>query len=177
MRLIVVLLALTIATSTSAAVYKWVQPDGTVIYSDRAPSENTAPSELPELQEIKLPPPPRPSPDNPPTDTESAQPARQAYTKFEITEPANNSTFRDNAGQVTVKLDLAPSLQEGDMVTILLDGKEIGQGKSNALSLTNVDRGTHTLRAEVKNAQGATVISASPITFTLQRASLLQRTR
>ena len=63
------------------------------------------------------------------------------------------------------------------MVTILLDGKEIGQGKSNALSLTNVDRGTHTLRAEVKNAQGATVISASPITFTLQRASLLQRTR
>ena len=174
MRLIVAVLALSIAASASAAVYKWVQPDGTVTYSDRAPQENASPTDLPELQEIKLPPPPPPSEASGP-DTQAEQPLRREYTKFEITEPADNSAFRDNAGQVTVKLNLEPALQEGDTVAILLDGKEIGQGKSNALSLSNVDRGTHTLSAMVKNTQGGTVISANPVTFTLQRTSLLQR--
>ena len=174
MRLIVAVLALSIAASASAAVYKWVQPDGTVTYSDRAPQENAAPTDLPELQEIKLPPPPPPQPTDSSEDTPSDQAQRREYTKFEITEPANNSAFRNNAGQVTVKLNLEPALQEGDMVAILLDGKEIGQGKSNALSLSNVDRGSHTLSAMVKNAQGGTVISANPVTFTLQRISQLQ---
>lgn len=174
MRFIIAFLALSVAASASAAVYKWVQPDGSVIYSDRAAVENAAPTELPALQEIKMPPPPPPSTDNSP-DNPSDQAPATAYTKLEIVEPADKSTFRDNAGQVNIKLDLEPSLQEDDVVSIILDGKEVGQGKSTAVSLSNVDRGTHTLRAVVKNSQGSTLISATPITFTLQRTSLIQR--
>ena len=174
MRIFVAILALSVAAMASAAVYKWVQPDGSVIYSDRAPKGNTAPTELPELQEIKMPPPPPPSEDSSPASDQSEQAPRQEYTKFEITEPANNSTIRDNAGNVTIKMDLEPALQDGDLVAILLDGKELGQGKSTAVSLTNVDRGTHKLRAIVKNAQGDTVTSAGPVTFTLQRMSVLK---
>ena len=177
MRYIIALLALSVAANASAAVYKWVQPDGSVIYSDRAPDENAAPTELPALQEIKMPPPPPPSTDttannNPPQQTQNAD-----YTKLTITEPAENSTFRNNAGQVNVKLELEPALQEGDVIAILLDGKEIGQGKSTALALSNIDRGSHSLQAIVKNAQGNTLISATPVTFTLQRTSLLQPKR
>ena len=177
MRIIIAVLALSVAANVSAAVYKWVQPDGSVIYSDRAPDENAAPTELPALQEIKMPPPPPPSTDttannNPPQQTQNAD-----YTKLTITEPAENSTFRNNAGQVNVKLELEPALQEGDVIAILLDGKEIGQGKSTALALSNIDRGSHSLQAIVKNAQGNTLISATPITFTLQRTSLLQPKR
>jgi len=172
MRSIVAFLALTVAVSASAAVYKWVQPDGSVVYSDRAPVENTAPTELPELQEIKMPPPPPPSPDSP-ASAPPQQSQRTAYTKLQISAPADQSAFRNNAGQVTVKLDLEPALQEGDAIAVVLDGKEVGQGKSTALSLSNVDRGTHTLGAVVKDAQGGTLISATPITFTLQRTSVL----
>ena len=67
MRLIIAILALSVTASATAAVYKWVQPDGSVTYSDRAPEGNTAPTELPQLQEIKLPPPPPPSADRPAT--------------------------------------------------------------------------------------------------------------
>ena len=124
-----------------------------------------------------MPPPPPPSTDttannNPPQQTQNAD-----YTKLTITEPAENSTFRNNAGQVNVKLELEPALQEGDVIAILLDGKEIGQGKSTALALSNIDRGSHSLQAIVKNAQGNTLISATPVTFTLQRTSLLQPKR
>lgn len=171
MRFVVVFLALTAAASASAAVYKWVKPDGSVVYSDRAPVENAAPTELPALQEIKMPPPPPPSPST----TPAAQTEEDTYTNLAITEPADNSAFRNNAGQVTVKLALDPALQQGDAIVILLDGKEIGRGRSTALSLSNVDRGTHTLKASVKDADGNTLISSSPISFTLQRTSVLLR--
>jgi Domain of unknown function (DUF4124) len=176
MRPVVAFLALSIAASASAAVYKWVQPDGSVMYSDRPPVENAAPAELPGVQEIKMPPPPPPSTDNG-SNIQSGETQTVAYTKLEIAEPADQSTFRNNAGRVNVKLDVEPALQEGDVVAIFLDGKEIGQGKSTTLSLSNVDRGTHTLKAIVKNSQGSTVISAAPITFTLQRTSVLQPQR
>ena len=153
MRLIVALLALSVAANAAAAVYKWVQPDGSVVYSDRAPEGITAPAELPELQEIKMPPPPAPSTENTSND-QSVQTPAVDYTKLQITEPADNSSFHDTAGQVTIKLDLQPALQEGDVVSIVMDGKEVGQGKSSAVSLSNVDRGSHTLRAMVKNTNG-----------------------
>ena len=176
MRLIIICIALSIATSAAAAVYKWVNPDGSIIYSDRPPVENAVPADLPELQEIKIPPPPSPSPE--PTPGEQAdQSQTTTYTKLEITEPADNGTIRDNAGQVNVKLALEPPLQDGqgDIISILLDGKELGQGKSTALSLSNVDRGAHTLQAMVKNADGSTLITSSSVTFNLIRTSVLQR--
>ncbi len=175
MRLILAVLALSVTASAAAAVYKWVQPDGTVVYSDRAPAENTAPTDLPAIQEIKMPPPPPPSTDTTPDSNQPQQTRGEEYTKLTIAEPADNSTFRNNAGQVNVKLELEPALQEGDSVAIILDGKDIGQGKSTNVALNNVDRGSHSLQAIVKNAQGSTLISSTPITFTLQRTSLIQR--
>jgi hypothetical protein len=174
MRSIIAFFALSLALNASAAVYKWVQPDGSVIYSDRAPQENTAPTELPSLQQIKMPPPP---PQN--TDTTSANSASGAqatqYSKLEIVSPANNSAFRNNAGQVTVKLDLQPALQGDDAISLTLDGREVGQTRATSLTLKNVNRGTHNLGAAIKDSQGATLISASPVTFTLQRTSVLLR--
>ena len=175
MRLTIAVLALSVAANASAAVYKWVQPDGSVIYSDRAPVENAAPTELPALQEIKMPPPPPPSTDTTANNNQAQQGQSTEYTNLTIAEPADNSTFRSNAGKVNVKLELEPALQDGDMVAIILDGKDIGQGKSTNVALNNVDRGSHSLQAIVKNAQGSTLISSTPITFTLQRTSLLQR--
>jgi len=176
MRFIVTLLLLCIAASATAAVYKFTKPDGTVIYSDRPPVENAAPTELPELQEIKITPPPTSSPEDN-TDEQANQEQTASYTKLEITEPANDSAIVENSGQINIKLALEPPLQDqqGDIISILLDGKQIGQGKSTALTLSNVDRGKHTLRAVVKSAQGSTLITSPAVTFNLHRASALQR--
>ncbi len=176
MRLIVTLLLLSIAASATAAVYKWVQPDGSIIYSDHPPQDDASPANLPPVQEIKIAPPP-PAPPEPETDNQTKQTEATGYTKLAITEPADDSTLRVNNGQVSVKLALDPPLHEGDSFSIMMDGKELGQGKSPALSLTNVDRGAHTLQAAVKDAQGKTVISSSTITFHLQRTSVLQPKR
>ena len=176
MRFIFAMLALSVAMNASAAVYKWTQPDGTVMYSDQPPTKNSAPVKLPSLQEIKMPPPPPSPPSSNNTATnQSGQSQAHTYNKINITQPADNSAFRNNAGVVTVKLDLEPVLQAGDVVDVILDGKEIGQGTSSTLSISNVDRGTHKLQAVVKDDQGNTLISSDTITFTLLRTSILQR--
>lgn len=177
MRFIFAMLALSVAMNASAAVYKWKQPDGSVVYSDRPPTENAAPADLPGLQEIKMPPPPPPSSSDNAATNQSEQSQEHTYNSINITQPADGAAFRNNAGVVTVKLDIEPVLQAGDVVDIILDGKEIGQGTSSTLSLSNVDRGTHKIQAIVKNDQGDTLISSDTITFTLQRTSILQRRR
>lgn len=175
MRLIVALLMLSLAAGVPAAVYKWVQPDGTVIYSDHPPQDDVMPTDLPPVQQIKIVAPPPSAAEPTPASRESNDAEAKGYTQLTIIEPANDSAVRANGGQVSVKLDLQPPLHEGDSMAIMLDGKEIGQGKSTLLNLTNVDRGSHTLQAAVKNAEGGTVISSSPITFHVLRTSIQQR--
>ena len=121
-----------------------------------------------------MPPPPPPSTDTTST-TNASQTQSVQYSNLEITSPANNSTFRDNAGQVSVTLDLQPALQDDDAISLTLDGKEVGQTKSTSLTLKNVNRGTHNLGVAIKDSQGTTLISATPVTFTLQRTSVLLR--
>lgn len=176
MRITTTLILLLISFAASAAVYKWVKPDGTILYSDRPPNENTAPTDLPDVQEIKVVPPSSSAPDIPPSD-QNEQQSTHEYTKLEITSPANDSTLRDNSGKVDVSLSLEPPLQEGDVVAITLDGKDIGQGQSPAFFLNNVDRGTHSLQVAVKDASGNTLISSSTVSFHVQRTSVLQPKR
>jgi hypothetical protein len=176
MRFITTLLLLSIAVSSTAAVYKWKKPDGSIIYSDQPPSKDAAPADLPAVQEIKIVPPPSPSPEES-TPKRSSEPRTVEYTTLEITSPANDSTIRDNAGNVSVNLDLEPALQEGDSVSVMLDGKEIGKGRGTSVALSNVDRGTHTLQAVVKSASNSTRISSPSIIFHLQRISISQEKR
>ena len=59
------------------------------------------------------------------------------------------------------------------MVEILLDGKSVGSGRGTSVSLTDVDRGSHTITATVKDASGKAVATAPGVTFNLKRASRL----
>jgi len=129
------------------------------------------------VQQIKIaPPPPSASSDSAEEGRTKEKPAAATgYTSLTIVNPASDATIRDNSGQVSIQLEIEPALHAGDSVTILLDGREIGQGQGSAISLSNVDRGTHSLQVAIKNAQGDTVISSSTTTFHMQRTSALQR--
>ena len=50
---------------------------------------------------------------------------------------------------------------------VYLDGEPAGRG--TALQLSNVDRGSHELRAEIVDQDGRTLISSPTIRFTLHR--------
>lgn len=159
-------------TLTSAAVYKWVDPDGTVHFSD-TPHEGA--------QELHVAPPQTYTPGRVPpiTPREEAPPAPVEYTRFELVSPTDDATLRDNTGAITLKFALEPALKvaRGHKLIVLLDGQAQPAAKSGSITLQNVDRGTHTLQGQVVDSGGKILMSSKSITVHLFRQSILAPNR
>ncbi|MEW6353714.1 MAG: DUF4124 domain-containing protein [Pseudomonadota bacterium] len=175
-RLIVILIGLGLAAGASAAVYKYVGPDGQVTYSDR-PQQGAKEVELPPLAPAA---PPPASTFTPPATTfapaTSGEEKPTVYTKLDIVKPANDEAVRENSGALEINLAIEPQLdtKAGHTVTILLDGKPVLEGQTTPrVQLTNVDRGTHSLQAQIIDAKGAMLASSGGITFHMKRISTL----
>lgn len=151
-----------------AGVYKWVDADGTVHYSD-TPREGA--------EEIHVAPPqtytPAPMPRfSPRPETPAPVPA---YTRFELTAPADDATVRDNTGAISVSFALEPALmvEQGHRLVVLLDGQAGVPTQQTSVTLENVDRGTHTLQGQIIDADGKVLISTPSIKVHLHRQSVL----
>lgn len=100
-----------------------------------------------------------------------------AYTSLVITQPAAEETIHDNTGTLAVELALSPALQieQGHRIKLLLDGTVMPVTGTTSLTLTEIDRGAHTLQAAVEDQSGAVLIVSEPVSFYMWRASALFR--
>ena len=157
-----------------AVVYKWVQPDGTVVYSDTPPPGGGGEASLPELVTVPATPVPEPEPAPPP----AAQ--RRPDYRVRIVQPPDDAALRENTGRVVVRVAVEPPLRpdRGHRLVLLLDGRPLDPPlKGTQVALENVDRGTHTLAAQVVDERGRVLASSPPVTFHLHRISVLLRPR
>jgi len=100
--------------------------------------------------------------------------ATPVYRSLTIMAPGDQANVRENAGNVDVQAALDPRLHPGHSLRLLLDDVPAASAGEDAIfSLTNVDRGTHTLKAEIVDDSGVVVFSGDPSTFHLQRYSKL----
>ena len=171
--LLSLMLCLATSHALAAGIFKQVLDDGTVLYSDKA-SPGAVEVFLPPLQTFQAQSVPLADSDG---EDGEVVPAFPGYESFSIVQPANNETLRDNGGNVAVSLAVKPELQPGHRVDIRMNGTSLGVGGSTSLSLTNVDRGTHTLHAVIQDASGKEVASTGSVVFHLHRASALNRLR
>ena len=96
------------------------------------------------------------------------------YQSLTIMTPGDQANVRENAGNVDVQAAVEPGLHPGHSLRLLLDDVPAGSpGEGTVISLTNVDRGTHTLKAEIVDSAGAVVFTGDPSIFHLQRYSKL----
>lgn len=101
-----------------------------------------------------------------------------AYTAISIARPEAEETIHDNAGTVEVALSLSPPLQAefGHRVKVFLDGVALPETRTESgFTLTEIDRGAHTLQAAVVDSAGHALITSAPVTFYMWRASALFR--
>ena len=88
--------------------------------------------------------------------------------------PKNDDTIWDNTGAVPVSLTLEPPLdiENGHSIWVYVDGTAVVR-KSQVLvqPLTGIDRGMHTIRAEVRDANRKTLKRTKNVTVHLKRAS------
>ena len=87
--------------------------------------------------------------------------------------------FTGNTGDVTVSVVIEPELntENGDRLILIMGGKKAGDSSSKSFSLTNLDRGTHTIEVYVVNKGGKSLMESTPVSFTMKRTSILNTNR
>lgn len=88
-----------------------------------------------------------------------------------ITQPTDQQTFVNNTqGDVKVIVDIQPALHTGEQIQLLLDNQSMGTTQTTTeFNLNNIDRGQHTVQAEIINAANKVIASSDTITFFMQR--------
>ena len=167
MRILLLFVTLFFLTSISAGVYRSVDEDGNVIFTDR-PSPDAEKIRVDKVQTI-----------SPPAVkdfeyTSPEKPAKEGYAKLEIISPQNDQTFTGGAGNVTINILIEPALdtKQGDHLVLTMDGEKQAESSSTSFSFTNLDRGTHTTKADIVNKGGKSLKSSATVTFYVIRPTV-----
>jgi len=165
------LLLLLCAAAASAQVYKWVDEDGIVHYTDQ-PVPGAERIDIESRPTSRSAPRPRATTrrqDDAATEA-PAQPFR--YESISFASPTSEESLWNIGGILNVQLSLSPGLRSGDRVRIYFDG-EPRMITGTGVVLEEVWRGTHNLQAEVLDASGALLIRSRPIQFHVHQTSVL----
>ncbi|MFT6978067.1 MAG: hypothetical protein ACJAZA_001786 [Shewanella psychromarinicola] len=166
MRLIILIGLLLLSAQSLATVYRWVDENGKVHYSDE-PKNNAEAIDLNENTQnnitINI---PKKLNVTPTTET-------QINYTISITSPQQEATVRDNNGNFTVSASVAPELPRGVLLTLLIDGVIIAQPQvSPVFQLTGINRGEHSLVVNAVTQSGKVLASSSPRKIFLHQASV-----
>ncbi len=163
------------ASPGMAEIYKTVNADGTVTYTDRpTPGQKTAPVKIDGGNVYTT---ARVPYDGKPGEQQqgAVAPVVEGYTSVSITSPANQASFHSNEGIVPLSFQILPPLRAGDSVQVILDGRlfPITMNAQGIGQLSNIDRGAHTLAVNVLDPRGKPVLSSTPVTFFVHKTSVL----
>jgi hypothetical protein len=150
----------------AAVVYKWVDGDGVVHYSDQPVpgSEKIVTSAAPgRMGTVAVAPPP------PGQQARQRPPAAPAV--FAILSPNAEQTFVNEP--VPVRLDLQPEPSEDAVLSWSLNGQVLAGQSGSQFTLPNLPRGAYNLSATLVDPNTRQAISSTSVTFYVQQPSLL----
>jgi len=155
------------ALANAAETWKWKDANGVVHYSDK-------PVPGAERIDVIAPKPPAASAPKPVAaagHTAAASPGRDQpaivpYTRCVVTAPDSEETF-NAVTSVAVGLLIELALQEGHQIEVLFDGSPVQDWPPAAIShtLTDLERGSHTLAARVLDSNGGTTCAGPTLNF------------
>ncbi len=166
-RSIFILLGLLATAAVSADVWRWVDDDGVVHFSDtpRQGAERIDVSESTRTTGARIYQSTTPSnADEPETPTEQAF----KYESLSISSPGAEETLWNIEGTLSVSLSLSPGLQAGHQVRVYFNG-EPRLVNSTSFTIDEVYRGVHNLQAEVLDATGRMMIRSAGNRFYVQQ--------
>ena len=153
-------LALAIPLAEAATIYKTVDNNGNVVFTDTQPTDQPGePVNLRPLTSIPALPTRRPMP------VSTTKPTRQLYSRLTITKPDHNATIRDQE-TITVNIAISPRVLFSHSVRLRLNGKVVAESRrQSTFELKEVERGRHTLTAEIVDSQQQVIRSTSHTIF------------
>jgi Domain of unknown function (DUF4124) len=169
--LVIALTSLASGGAIAATVWKWVDKNGAVHYSDQ-PGPGAVRVDLNvqtyDAKESKIP------SNRPITPQDSKTPVVPTYQKIEILKPVNEETFIGTGGLVSVSVQVDPGVQTGHSLRLELDGQRVSEPNSTAteFQLKEVPRGAHTLLASIVTRDGQVMIQSTAVTFFVQQQTI-----
>ena len=168
----VALLGLIFALPADARIYKTVDENGNIIFTDIPPREDEPAEQIiveqPNAFSIEEAIGPR---EQWVVEAEEAEPEASpfAYTSLNIASPEDDQAIRENAGNISIVAIPSPQLQPGHSIRLVMDGTPVQEGNQTRFDLENVDRGTHVVATEIVDDAGNVLIRSDDITFHMLR--------
>lgn len=183
LHLALTLVVITIPLMLQAAVYKHVDSEGRLIkYSDQPQHPGDKPLDMPkpsmEYKSEKAEKQPVPKrtitkEKNKEKQSEENSKAVVAYAAVAIVKPDNEEAIRANGGSFSVELASQPELdaKSGHRYVIMVDGKKHAESNNARLTLQNMERGAHSISAEIRDSSNNVLASSSSKTIYVLRAT------
>jgi len=173
MRSLLVLAGLAVSLSaTPQDIYRWVDKDGIVHYSDQPGSSKAElitvvePNAY-ESADVT----PYGSPGDAPDDS-AADRGASPYGTLSIVSPQQDQVFFGADATVSAQVDMRGTVQPDDTLVFFLNG-ERRPASGNSLELAGLDRGTYFLRASILDQNGKPVATSNQVTFHVRQPSIL----
>lgn len=167
------LLAAAAVLAAPPPTYRWVDSDG-IHYSDQP---------HPGAQQITLTEAPTYSSGQPsssyvaPSPSRSARDSREGadfrYDSCNIIQPAQDQMLID-VPSANVAVQVSPPKRSTDRVVLSMDGQSIEPKGNDQVEflISPIDRGTHTVAATVRSADGKSLCQSTPLTFHVRQPSV-----
>jgi hypothetical protein len=163
------LLLFAAGSAFATKMYKWVDAQGVVHYSD-TPQPGATEIEIHTAQTYRAP--AVRGGVSGSAGAPAAPSAASGYVSCRISDPGPEQSYF-SPDVIAIAVSLSPALQAGDQVVVTVDGAPLPISASLEYQITQPDRGPHTVSASVRNGEGKTVCTAPSVTFSVQRPSLL----
>ncbi len=165
-QLTAVVILLTIAVVTQAAeVYKVIDTDGNVTYTDQPDSSAAKPLNLPQINQAAA---PIPRAEDDPA--AKAEAVFSGYSRARITSPQDQAVILHSQVNIIVQLALEPQLQPGHLVQFSVNGVAVGQPiGATAYQLDNIERGSHRIGATIVDRKSRALMVAKPVIVHVKR--------
>jgi hypothetical protein len=174
------LAAILVCGTLAAQVYKVVDENGNVTYTDTAPKDGSAPMDLPEISVVET--------DytnevvvTPPSEADAAvdgaggmtpRELRQAFRDFRLLSPTPEETFWGTGNVVVVSWGANAPYEPGMSVSVVVDGQAHDADVNSNLPVT-LDRGEHSVHAVLRDPRGRRVTATDSVKFYVKQASAL----
>jgi hypothetical protein len=176
-----------VTNSVLAEVYKIVDEDGNVTFTDKPPADGSQPIDLKPISVIEAP--NYENPDKADTlgaegegEGEEDKPVsirylRKNYADFAIIAPQQEETIWNPEAPITVAWNTRYQLQDGMQVTIYVDGQLHSRTTEQIVAIPDLDRGEHSIEAQLIDGSNRRVATATPVVFFLRQPGLNNRPR
>jgi uncharacterized protein DUF4124 len=169
-RIAFTLMSLACSVALATTVYKWVDENGVVHYSDQ-PHPNAQKLQIEGVQTYSAGANGARAPV--PRDSQSQSATDQGYRGCAVSQPNDQQTL-PNAQSVYIRVQTDPQVRRGDQVFISMDGQALNGGNATGMgwSVSPIERGSHTVTAQVKDPTGQTMCQTPTVTFYVQQPNL-----